>query len=335
MAYTNYPSANPQPAQEPENQKPKNENVRKWIYGIGIAALLASWGYIIYTKSQSKEEIAGLQVQKQTSDSSRNAIQIEYNDALRRMDSLTGNNAQLQGNLAQQKNEIDQLKARIEQIRKEDNGDLTRARSLIDQLNGKINNLSAQVAQLKKENGELTASNQQLTSQRDTLITQNKVVSDSLQTTTAENKRIVDEASTLHASGFDITALRNKGNKEEATTKAKKADLLRVAFTIDENKIASSGPKDLYVIVTGPDGHVISIPSQGSGTFQTREDGQRVYTNLQTISYTQGQRQPVSFDWSLGNTHFQPGTYTIEVYNNGYKIGAGTETLKKSGFLGL
>lgn len=333
MAYTNYSSSDPQPTQDP--QQPKSSSLRKWATIIGIILLLASWAYIIYSKSQSNEEIAGLQVRTQTADSSRNAIQVEYNDALRRMDSLTGNNAQLQGNLAQQKDEIDKLKSQIEQIRKEDNGDLTRAKGMIDELNGKINNLSAQIVQLKKENATLTVSNQQLASQRDTLISKNKVVSESLRTAAAENRRIVDEASTLHASGFNITALRNKGNKEEATTKAKKADLLRVSFTVDENKIASSGPKDLYVIVTGPDGRVISIPSQGSGSFQTREDGQRVYSNLQTINYTQGQRQSVSFDWTLNNTRFQPGTYKIEVYNNGYKIGEGTETLKKSGFLGL
>ncbi|MDE1190659.1 MAG: hypothetical protein PW786_00715 [Arachidicoccus sp.] len=334
MAYTNYPSANPQPSQEP-NQNENKDSMKKWIYGILVAALLGTWGYLIYSKIESKQEIAGLHVQQQVADSSRNAIQIEYNDALRRMDSLSGSNTQLQGNLAQQKDEIDKLKSQIEQIRKEDNGDLTRAKKLIDELNGKINDLSAQVAQLKRENATLTASNQTLTSQRDTLITQNKVVSDSLQKTAAENQRIVDEASTLHASGFTIAALQIKGDKEEATTKAKKADLLRISFTIDENKIASTGPKDLYVIVTGPDGHVISVPSQGSGTFNTREDGQKVYTNLQTINYTQGKRLPVSFDWKLDNTKFQPGSYKIEVYNNGYKIGEGTETLKKSGFLGL
>ena len=342
MAYTNYPSAG-KPAQEPENRSnqsenrsPKNNSAQKWISGIAIVALLATWGYMIYTKSRSKEEIAGLQVQKQAADSSRNFVETEYEDALKRMDSLIGNNTQLTGNLAQQRNEIEHLRERIEQIRKEDKGNLSRATDLINQLNGKINNFSAQIAQLKKENVALTANNQTLTSQRDELISQNKTVNDSLQNTTAENKRIVDEASTLHASGFDITALQSKGDREEATTKAKKVNLLRISFTIDENKITSSGTKALYIIVTNPDDHVVSIPSQGSGAFQTREDGQRVYTNLQTINYTQGQKQAVSFNWSLGNdAHFQPGTYKIEVYNNGYKIGESVVTLKKSGFLGL
>ncbi|ANI89945.1 hypothetical protein A9P82_11985 [Arachidicoccus ginsenosidimutans] len=329
MAYTNYPSATPQESDAPQNKPPKDN--RKLIYGILIALLLLTWGYIIYDHSKSNQEIAGLQLQKTNSDSAKEAIQVEYNDALRRMDSLTGSNTQLQGTLAQQKSEIDNLKAKIEQIRKEDNGDLTRAKNLIDQLNGKVNDLYTQIAALQKQNDTLTANNHVLASQRDTLIVQNKTVSDSLQAAAAENQRIIDEASTLHASNFGVEAINAKGDE---TTKAKKADLLRVFFTIDENKIAPSGPKDLYVIITGPDGRVISIPSQGSGTFQTREDGQKVYTNLQSINYTQGQKQKVSFDWSMGS-RFQAGDYKIEVYNNGYKIGEGVKTLKKSGFLGL
>ncbi len=333
MAYTNYPSANPQEPETPKEPKPKDGS-RKWFYGIPIALLLLTWGYIIYDHSKSNQEIAGLQIQTQTADSSKNAIQIEYNDALRRMDSLTGSNSQLQGTLAQQKTEIDKLKDRIEQVRKEDNGDLTRAKGLIEQLNGKINDLTTQIATLKQENANLTVNNQSLVTQRDTLVKQNKAVIDSLNSTTAERNRILDEGSTLHVSNISIAAIDAKGGKEEATTKAKKADLLRVSFMIDENKIASSGPKDMYIIVTGPDERVISIPSQGSGTFQTREDGQRVYTNLQTVNYTQGKRDAVAFDWTLGS-RFQPGDYKIEVYNNGYKIGEGTKTLKKTGFLGL
>ncbi|AYD49148.1 hypothetical protein [Arachidicoccus soli] len=334
MTNTTYPSVNPEKPEMPNNKTP-NGNKQKLILGVVIAALLITWAYIIYDKSKSNQEFAGLQLQAQTSDSAKNAIQLEYNDALNRMDSLTGSNTHLQGALAQQKSEIDQLKEKIEAIRKRDNGDLTKAKALIDELNGKVNDLFAQVATLKKQNAILTDSNQTLSSLRDTLVAKNSKISDSLTATASEKNHIIDEASTLHASDIAIEAIQVRGGKEQQTSRARKADLLHVSFTIDENRVAPSGPKDLYIIVTAPNGRVVSIPSQGSGTFQTREDGEKVYTNMKNIYYTQGQKQKVSFDWSQGDGHYQTGSYKVEIYNNGYKIGEGTTTLKKSGFLGL
>ncbi|HTN36023.1 MAG TPA: hypothetical protein VL053_03055 [Arachidicoccus sp.] len=333
MENVHYPSANPQPPSPSPEQNPRDKN-RKIIYGVLIALLLATWAYIIYDHSHKNQEIAGLQFQTSSSDSARSAIQTEYNDALKRMDSLTGSNTQLQGAMAQQKQEIDELKKRIETIRDQNNGDLSKAKSLIEELKGKVNGLFEQLAVLKKENADLTVSNQTLTSERDTIAAQKKIVADSLNSVSIAKNKILDEASTLHASNISIEALKLKGDKETTTTRAKKADLLRVNFTIDANRVAPSGPKDLYIIVVAPDGRVVSIPSQGSGTFQTREEGQKVYTNMQNISYQQGQKQNVSFDWDQGG-RYQTGEYKIEIYNNGYKIGEGVKTLKKTGFLGL
>jgi len=84
-------------------------------------------------------------------------------------------------------------------------------------------------------------------------------------------------------------------------------------------------------VVTGPDGKPITTPSDGSGTFQTRDEGEKVFTNKVDVQYTQGQRTPVSFDWKIDNNHYQTGNYTIQIYHNGYKIGEGTKSLKKGG----
>jgi hypothetical protein len=47
----------------------------------------------------------------------------------------------------------------------------------------------------------------------------------------------------------------------------------------------------------------------------------------------QGQKQPVTVEWSQ-NSQFQTGNYKIEIYNNGFKIGEGTRSLKKGGLFG-
>ncbi len=326
MSYSNYPSSTSnQPAEPPKDN-------RKLIYGILIAALVGTWGYIIYDKNKSGEKINQLTTQYTAADSSRSAVEAEYNDALSRMDSLTGSNTKLSGDLAARKNEIDSLKANIKTELSKKNADLGKAKSMIKELNGKITDLLAQVEQLKQENQTLTVANTDLTNQRDTLTAQKTRVQQTLDTTEAQRSHIQDVGSTLHASNINIAAIDIKGSgKEKVVTKANKTDVFRISFDLDENRIAPSGGKELYVCVTGPDGHPITIPANGSGTFQTREEGEKVFTNKLNVQYEQGKRMPVSFDWKPETGKYQTGNYKIEIYQNGYKIGEGTKALKKGG----
>lgn len=331
MSYTNYPAAdNPQG----QPQQPPKDN-RKLIYGVLIAALLVTWGVMLYTWNQHKNETVQLQTQFSNVDSARNIVQQEYNDALARMDSLTGNNTQLQSQLAQQKDDIDKLKQNIKSELSKKNADLSKAHNMINELNGKINDLMAQIEQLKTENQNLTTANQSLTTERDTLASQKQVVEQNLATTQQEKAHVEDIGSTLHASNINITAIdvRNSG-KEKTTTTAKRVDVFRISFDIDENRIAPSGQKELYVVVTGPDGKPVTIPANGSGTFTTRDEGDKVFTNKVTFQYEQGKRTPVSFDWKPEAGKYAVGSYKIEVYQNGFKIGEGVKSLKKGGLFG-
>jgi regulator of replication initiation timing len=324
MSYTSYPSAgNPQP-------EPRRDS-RKLIYGILIAALVGTWGYIVYDKSKSKETITQLQTQYSNVDSARNVVQQEYNDALARMDSLTGSNTKLQGELADRKTEIDKLKANIKHELSKKNADLAKAKSMIAELNGKINDLLTQVEQLKAQNQQLTASNQQLTTERDTLASQKQVVETNLAATQKAKDSVADIGSTLHASNINITGINLKnGGKEKETTTAKRVDVFRISFDLDENRLSPSGSKELYVCVFGPDGKPITMPSN-SGTFQSREEGEKVFTNKVDVQYESGKRTPVSFDWKPEAGKYQTGNYKVEIYQNGFKIGEGTKSLKKGG----
>jgi len=331
MSYSNYPSASPE--NQPPQQPPKDN--RKLVYGILIAALVGTWGYIIYDKNKSGEQIKTLTTQYTAADSSRSAVESEYNDALARMDSLTGTNTKLKGDLAERQASIDSLKDRIKVELSKKNGDLKKAHNMIAELNGKITDLLTQIDQLKQENQTLTTANTDLTTQRDTLTAQKTRVEQNLAVTDSERAHIQDVGSTLHASNINITALNIKGSgKEKVTSTAKRADVFRISFDLDENRIAASGTKELYVCVTGPDGHPITIPANGSGTFTTREEGDKVFTNKVDVQYGQGKRTPVSFDWKPENGKYQTGDYKIQIYQNGYKIGEGTKSLKKGGLFG-
>lgn len=323
MSATNYPSASPQ------TPTPRKDN-RGLIYGILIAALLGTWGYIIYDKSKTKEVIQQKDVQYTALDSSKNMIQKEYEDALLRLDAMTGTNSKLDSLVKTKDKEIGDVKNRIQQLVRNKNAsaaDLAEARNLIKSLNGKIDGYVAEIEKLQGENQVLTTEKQTLTTQKAELET--------TLTTTESQKKVAEEkvdiGSTLHASGFKITALDEKsGGKEKATTTAKRADKFRISFDLDENLIAESGTKELYILVSDPAGKLISEQGLNSGTFTTRKDGEKQFTNKVSVNYEQGVRKNVSFDLKQTDK-YQPGNYKVEVYHNGFKIGENTVVLKKGG----
>jgi len=204
-----------------------------------------------------------------------------------------------------------------------------KAQALITELNDKISNLEQEVARLTQENQQLTADKTQLTQDKD------KLTQDLQTTTTAKQdlEKKVDIASTLNASNIAITPVKDKKNgQEKMTTTAKKVDKLIISFDVN-NRIAQTGQTDVYVCITGPDGKPISVPALGSGSFTTRDEGDKVFTAKVPVDIEAGKTKSVQFAWKQ-NTPFQIGSYKIEIYHNGFKIGEGTKELKKGGIFG-
>lgn len=327
MSYSQYPSSAPEQQQPKPAQKGGNNRI---VIIALAAALLLSIGYIIYDKSESKQLYAQLQEQFTNVDSARTVLQSDFEEASKKLDELNGSNLELQGALAEKNAEIDAKKKEISSILKKSKAsasELSRAKRLIAELNGQIQDLVAQVEQLRAENQQLTDANTQLTTERDNLVTEKTQMQETLVATETAKKNVEDVASTLHASNINIAAINVKSSgKEVSTSTAKRADLMRISFDIDENRIAASGTKQIFVVVTAPDG----TPITSGETFSTRDEGDKKYTSKVDVNYEQGKRIPVSFDWKKG-AKYQQGDYKIEIYHNGFKIGEGRKALKKGG----
>ncbi len=319
---------------ESSTQTPQGNDNRKLIYGILITALVLTWGYIFYDKSKTKETVTLLETKISNVDSARNAIQAEYTLVSAKADSLTQNNLQLQGSLAERSTEIQKLKVNIGSIlRKKDAtaAELADAKNMINDLNGKISGLFVEIEKLKGENQTLTTNNQQLNTEKTQLTSDKQNLEQNLTKTNTEKQQLadkVDVASTLQASQIGIIAINLKSNgKEKETTTAKRADFMRVEFTVAANRVTPTGAKDFYVVITGPDGKAFNE----GGNFTTREEGERGFTNKVSVPYEQGKPMPpVSFNWKK-NDKYAEGNYKIEIYNNGFKIGESVKTLKKGG----
>ena len=325
MTNTNYPSATPN---EPRTPNRGNKNL---LIGILAAGLLGTWGYLLYDKNKSGETMQVAQTQSENYMTQRDSLKLLYDDAEMRLDSITGSNNNLQGEKSTLQKQIDANKAEIRRILNDKNAtaaDLKRAKSMIADLNNQIASLEAEVSRLTGENQELSANNTQLT-------TEKQVLEQNLQTSTSEKEALtqtVDVGTTFSASNIQITPVNEKKNgKEKTTSTAKRVDKLVVSFDV-ENRIAKSGPADMYIMVTAPDGKLITDPALGSSTLTTRTEGDREFTTKVPVEYEQGTRKALSFP--IRQADFQRGDYKIEIYHNGFKIGEGIRTLKKGGLFG-
>jgi hypothetical protein len=330
MAFENFPSATPKPPTVPE--APKTD--WRFFLTIGLVILLlGTWGYIIWDKSKVKETIQQKDMQYSAVVSDKDTLKSLLDEATMRYDVLKTSNAKKDSAITAKDRDIAQKRAKIQSILSKANAtkeELAEAKSLIASLNTDIESYKVQIETLKGENIQLTKENESVTQQRDLV----RKDFDSAKSQIKQREDVIDVGSTLHVGGFNIQGIDQKGSgKEKETTKAKRVDKLRISFAIDENRITKSGPKDLFVCITGPDGKPIAVEALGSGIFTTRDGGDRTFTQKVQINYTQGEKQIVSFDWKQ-NTPFLIGNYKIEVFQNGFKIGEGVREFKKSGLFG-
>ena len=329
MSYENFPES-----EKSEEIVDKKSNTNRNILTAALVVLLlATWGYIIYDKNNTRQEKETLSAQIVNSDSAKNELQRELDDAAMRLDVLKTSNVKADSLLKTKDKDIESLRSRVQKILNDKNAtqaQLSEARRLVAQLKGNIETYVAEIESLKAENMQLTEEKRQVTAERD--IVQKNL--DSAGGVIKEKEDVIDIGSTLHASNFSIIGIKEKNSgKEKETTKAKKVDKLRISFVLDENRITQSGPKDIYVAITSPDGKPVTVEALGSGRFVTRDGVERSFTKKIQVNYEQGQKIPVTIEWSQ-NSDFQTGNYKIEIYNNGFKIGEGVRAFKKGGLFG-
>ena len=322
MSTTNYPSATPQ-------SQPPRKDSKNLIIALLAVGILGTWGYFLYDKNKSDKNLAQVQKEYITVDSAKNELDKSYSAALGRLDSLTGYNNELEGKLTERNSEIKKLRGRIDGLIKKQNltaAEKKEAEKLIAELNEKITGMEQEIERLKTENTQL---NTDLTTEKG----KTTQLTTDLQTTTTAKQELeqkVDVASTLNASNIAVTPVNEKkGGKEKVTATAKRVDKLVISFDVD-NRIVQSGSTDVYVCITSPDGKPVSVEALGSGSFTTREDGEKVYTAKVPVDFEQGKKKHVEFAWKQ-NSEFLKGNYKIEVYHNGFKIGEAVRELKKGG----
>ncbi len=301
---------------------PKNKNIRFLPYILfALLLLVGILGYRHYNKI-----IDQLYIKLEKFDDNQSKMEGEFakiNDEYNSMMSSLSEKDQL---LIEANQKIKALNDQLQALfsKKDINqDDLGNAKAMIGQLKTRLEyesiqgDLQAQIDELKKKNNKTKAElvrYKKLVQEKEriTLAYQNEIK--------AKNK-IIKQGSSLRLINFSIVGVKIKANgKEVETDKARKADKLRVKFSVNANNISESGEKNLYLCLYDTNGKLAKFPDAESGSIKLNNGDQIEYTDHVSYYYDKDNTEEIKFDWE--NDDFQKGDYTIKVYENGILIGS-------------
>lgn len=145
--------------------------------------------------------------------------------------------------------------------------------------------------------------------------------------TTGLNKEKEDLQATIQKgsilSCFNVLAkgvkFKSGGKKEVETSKASRAEKIKVSFTLGENKIAKSGEKTVYIRIVTPDGKEMAKNYDDNYRFTFNKSG-GYFAGKESLNYANAEISGVTY--CEGQGELVPGNYIIEITCDGVVIGS-------------
>lgn len=251
-------------------------------------------------------------------------IKLSLNNLLEDYNSVNTNNTTLNDSISKQKEKIIFLLDELdnsENKRKYTASQLFKMKKEAETLRKVMKDYVHRVDSLNTLNKQLSA---QIV-QKDLTIDEISTERDNLQSKTEDLNKVVELGGKLQILNLVPTAIKVKrsGSFSE-TSRSRRADQIRACFTIVANTIAPKGNKTFYMRVISPTNSVLVGPN--SKTISV--DGNDVKTTIsRTIDY-QGSNVDLCIFHEKQVDRLKDGTYTVQIYTEGVKVGETTFALK-------
>ena len=277
-----------------EDQK-SNTNL-KAIVIVLLLLLLGSLGYIFKMSTDAeivRTELKTTLTEKESVMKDLLALKATYDTAI-------AENTSMSDELIKERDKVVALMSDL----KKSNGDISKFKSQLTSLQSNMKVLIAENDNLKKQNVTLTI-------QRDStkvVLVESKKANEVLTSQNSDLAKTVEKGSILSVLNTNGAAfiVRSSG-KQIATEKANRADILKVSFTIAENKIAKSGTKTYFVQVIDSENNVVG--EKKVENFGTKS---LTYSFTTNVKY---ENKTVNVSEDLAGSKFVKGTYTVNVYD--------------------
>lgn len=294
-------------------------------YQAAILALLILNSFTIYYAFNTRSQKADLSLQKTALEYQFRTLNDTLNVRNLEAEQLMGKNAELDQALTDKQEEIERNKKLLQNLfgkNKLTQAELNKAREMMAKYQTSIADMSARLDELTRQNAELTANNQKL---NDDLTAERGNAARLSEQNRGLSKK-VEVGSLLPVANLDVTAIKKRSSgKEVAVKRAKMAQSLKISFETGQNKVLDPGQVSMYVRIINPKGETIAITDQGSGTMAAAESTETLpYTQKADFEYNQTNKKVVLY-WSQNIK--DPGTYKVELYQNGYVVGQGAVKL--------
>lgn len=304
------------------NQK---QGVSKGVFTGAVVVLLLLNSLTLYFYMNTRSEKADVTTQKTALQKQFNDLTSTFNLKSEELEQFKGKTAELDKAITEKQQELDKSKRELTALfskNKLTQRELDKARQMIAEYKASIADMTAQVDQLTRQNQELMAANTQL----NTDLSLEKSTTSKLTEQNQGLAKKVEVGSLLPIAKLDVEAIKKRNNGKEVPVKRiKAAESLKISFETGANKVLDPGPVSLYVRIINPKGETIAVADQGSGEILSATQPEPVkYTKKADFNYDQNNKKVIVY-WSQQIK--DAGTYTVEVYQNGYVIGSGKVTL--------
>ncbi|HOZ70115.1 MAG TPA: hypothetical protein PLU11_05390 [Chitinophagaceae bacterium] len=292
--------------------------------------LVGTWIYHLYDKTQyasQRKEIFikdSIAVAEAVQDSLQQLYARSMQTLDRKLDSTQFGADSLRFTLETKLVEINRLRNEINSILKNrgaSQSDLLTARQKISELQTLVDDMKGQKLSLEEEKLKLAETMTRLNGEINGLQDNVKKLGD-------ENKSLAEKmnlASLFVASEIKLSPVTVKNDKEVETNQAKKTSKLVISFTV-QNNITDFDATDVFIIITQPDGKVLTPDVWESATPMTTHSGDRKsYTRKVRFEYSKGEAKQMTF--SINADAYQTGAYSLQLYHKGYKVGQTSKNL--------
>lgn len=298
-----------------ETQKQEENKKKSGLLWVLIVLLAISNAVVFWMYWQEKNKVASEIVIKEQVVVERDNVKSDLLQLQKDFDNLQTNDKALQAEIEAKKAEIAQLLQDAEKHK----GDAY----IISKLRKETETLRQIMRGYVRTIDSLGTLNKTLIVEKDNVLKELDTEKGKITTLNKEKdelKATIQKGSIL--SCFNIIAkgvrYRNGGKKELETSKASRAEKIKVTFTLGENKIAKSGEKTVFVRIITPDGKEMAKSYDDNYRF-TFEKSNGYFAGKQAINYANIEVSGVTY--CEGQGEMVPGNYIIELTCEGAIIG--------------
>ncbi|MCC6180782.1 MAG: hypothetical protein IT237_03010 [Bacteroidia bacterium] len=298
-----------------ETQKQEENKKKSGLLWVLIVLLAISNAVVFWMYWQEKNKVASEIVIKEQVVVERDNVKSDLLQLQKDFDNLQTNDKALQAEIEAKKAEIAQLLQDAEKHK----GDAY----IISKLRKETETLRQIMRGYVRTIDSLGTLNKTLIVEKDNVLKELDTEKGKITTLNKEKdelKATIQKGSIL--SCFNIIAkgvrYRNGGKKELETSKASRAEKIKVTFTLGENKIAKSGEKTIFVRIITPDGKEMAKSYDDNYRF-TFEKSNGYFAGKQAINYANIEVSGVTY--CEGQGEMVSGNYIIELTCEGAIIG--------------